>query len=101
MDMSYITSDRALEMARQMLDAPKGSIPDQELARACEYMILVGNPFDIEVAKSRLEAMTHKAFTSHRLLSDDIDIAIDTWTERLVGLMAIGFLIWAFVKVAL
>lgn len=101
MDMSCITSDRALEYARQTVDAPKGSATDAEIARACEYMILVGNPFDIEVAKSRLEAMTHKAFTSHRLLSDDIDIAIDTWTERLVGLMAIGFLIWAFVKVAL
>lgn len=101
MDTQYITSDRALEYARQTLDAPKGIATDAEIARACEYMILVGNRFDVEVAKSRLEAMTHEAFTSHRSLSDDIDIAIDTWTERLVGLMAIGFLIWAFVKVAL
>lgn len=99
--MDFITSDRALELSRQTLDAPKGYHTTNEIVRACEYMIVVGNPFDIEVAKSRLEAMTHEAFTSHRLLSDDIDIAIDTWTERLVGLMAIGFLIWAFVKVAL
>lgn len=101
MDMSYITSDRALEYARQTVDAPKGSVMDAEIARACEYMILVGNRFDVEVAKSRLEAMTHEAFIYHHAVDDDIDIALDTWTERLVGLMAIGALIWLYVKVAL
>ena len=101
MDMSYITSDRALEYARQTVDAPKGSIPDQELARACEYMVLVGSPVDKEQAERCLEAMTHEALTSHSALSDASDFVIDTWTERLVGLMAIGALIWIYVKVAL
>mgnify|MGYP000860923542 CR=1 FL=1 len=101
MDMQYATSDRALEMARQMLDAPKGRIPDQELARACEYMILVGSPVDKEQAQSRLEAMTHEAFTSHDALNDATEVMLDTWTERFVGLLAVAFLVWAFVQVAL